>query len=151
MLRTFRRIKVASGLVRPTRLYSTDPTHLMTDLSKRIAHLERQVSRLHSSQLQLAGLQSLFQMGESFKRLHRHLSRLLESNRRDLTEDRRVQRLLTRYKLTPAELAKTLDLCKFRNEVAHPREAPDLTEVDLETAKIFDKVKRLLADLESKP
>lgn len=128
--------------------YSTaDPASLMVDLSRRIAHLEHQISRLHSAHLQLASLQSLLQMGESFRALHRHLTRLLESRKGDIIEDRRVRGLLARYKLSPAELERTLHLCKTRNEAAHPQGLPDLTEVDPEVTRIFGKVQRLLADL----
>lgn len=126
---------------------ATDPTSLMTDLSQRIAHLEHQISQLHSAHLQLASLQSLLQMGESFRALHRHLARLLESRKGDLVEDRRVRGLLARYKLSPAELEMTLSLCRARNEAAHPQSRPDLTEVDPNVTRIFDKVQRLLADL----
>lgn len=110
---------------------------IMRDLCQRVSYLEAQIIHLNQRQRQLSQLQTLLQLGETFKSLHRLLAKPAEG--------RRGLKLLSRIKLTEDDLKRTLEVCKLRNEAAHPTASePDLSDVDPETMQLYLKVKRIL-------
>lgn len=117
----------------------------MGNLSKRVAYLEHQLEQLAEQQRRLQNLQTLLRMSESFKALHRLLFR--EASSLGSLESRRMRRALSRHRLEEDDLIRTMDICRLRNEAAHPREIPDLTEVDPDLARVYEKVQRFLAEV----
>ena len=119
----------------------------MGDLSERIANLEHQLRQLTEQQQRLQNLQTLLRMSESFKVLHRLLFQ--EASSPGKVESRRMLRTLSKHKLGEEDLMRTMDICRLRNEAAHPSETPDLTEVDSELVHVYEKVQRFLAEMRS--
>lgn len=136
------------------RYTAPNPLHypmdiLLSELSRRISHLEWQIEHLRHTQRRLQHTHTVLCMNETFRRFHRHLSEMTlmrEKSREDRREDARIQRVLGRYRLTIDDIQKTLELTKTRNGMAHPRDEPDLTDVDLELTRVYAKVRRLLQD-----
>lgn len=119
----------------------------MGNLSERVVYLEHQLRQLAEQQQRLQNLQTLLRMSESFKTLHRLLFR--EASSLGNLESRRMRRALSRHKLEEDDLMRTMDICRLRNEAAHPQEIPDLTEVDPELVRVYEKVQRFLAEVET--
>lgn len=119
---------------------------LLSELARRITHLEYQVEQLTYTQQRLQTLQTVLKMNETFRALHRHLAQLLENPREGLLQDQRIRRVLSKYRLTAEDIQRTLELSKTRNEMAHPSGEPDLTEVDCDLIRIYAKVQLFLQD-----
>lgn len=119
---------------------------LLTAFSHRISNLEHRIQRLADTEHRFAKLQTLLQMGETFKRLHRQLAQL--SERKDIVTSRQIHTIIAHHKLTPQDLLSTIEVCKERNRAAHPDDEPDLTEADPELLRIYLSVQDLLEKAE---
>ena len=121
------------------------PVELMNDLIRRVANLEYSLSELNHRQSKLVRLQTLLRMSESFKILHRQLQRYAQTNDAIV----RMGEMLSQFGIDEKSLERTLAVCKERNLEAHPKEKPDLTEVDPELVTIYVKVQSFLRQLRS--
>lgn len=129
----------------PLRSSSTNYTiNLMTDLSHRIALLERQLNHLTCQQRQLHDLQRLLQMGETFKTLHR----LLRGNK---VKAVRLLTMLRERGIDEDTLQWTNDICQLRNMVAHPnpQDRPDMTDLDPEMVRVYNIIFQCLIDFQT--
>ena len=115
---------------------------LLAAFSHRISNLEHRVQLLVQAEHRFAKLQTLLQMGETFKRLHKKLAQANE--RKDIVGSRRIEAIIARHKLTPQDLLSTIEICKERNRVAHPEEEPDMSEAEPELLRIYLSVQNLL-------
>lgn len=107
------------------------------NLAKRVAHLEAQIQHLTITQRRLQSVQTLLQMSETFKLL----------NRKVITTSNDV---LKRHRIRNDDIVMIDDICKARNEAAHPTTEPDLTYVDKKIRKLFTKVQNLVRDEQNK-